>query len=95
MTREQMVAWLILEGWEYHPDSGDTAAHVIQNRRPYDDGFSVCRGRMVVLYEGVGCYTDGTSASLGYVPSFEGASEAEVQEFYSAINDPNQYWGIR
>lgn len=96
MTHEQMVAWLILEGWEYHPDEGDIAPHIIQNRRQIEDGYVRCAGRMAVYYgDKITCYTDGTSASLNYDATFSRATPAEVELFYAALNDPDKLWSYR
>lgn len=87
MTHEQMVAWLILEGWEYHPKKSSTICHLARNmvEEPY-----VRRGELCLLgANGAKYLRRGTSSAdaKDYDPSLSGASEKEIQLFYNALQE--------
>lgn len=87
MTHEQMVAWLILEGWEYHPKKASTICHLARNmvEEPY-----VRRGELCLLGTNAARYLrSGTSSASvdDYDPSLAGASEKEIQLFYNALQE--------
>lgn len=89
MTHEQMVAWLILEGWEYHPKLSHTLCHIARNMRD-ETGYGIRRGELVVMGQNTAKYLSSGTTSTDvedYEPTFSSASETEVKLFYNALQE--------
>ena len=85
MTHEQMVAWLILEGWEYHPHDFGHVAHIMRNAG-VPDARGERYGDLVVAdryYPNTCTY----ALQRNYSASFENATPQEVRNFYNTLKD--------
>lgn len=89
MTHEQMVAWLILEGWEYHPKLSHTLCHIARNMRE-ETSYGIRRGELVLMGAKKANYLfSGTSSAdvENYEPTFATAPEEVVRLFYNALQE--------
>lgn len=85
MTREQIEAWLILEGWTFSKETGDHHAYVYRYPQQ-SEGDSMMRCELcVVRYTYASYHTAGTRRAYVHVSQWEDATIEQLQLIYQEI----------
>lgn len=89
MNREQMIAWLAIEGWEWTGRAdGSRREHIIRHKHDKEGAW---HGDCVVLYKGEAVYhpedgipVSGLNCTYG---GFEDASTVSITRFYNKLQE--------